>query len=773
MSGVEIIHHGVRTVTNGDVRLNPTPGQWGAIPQFVERKVDKKNQRIEAVLNYPQYDFQYSIRGEARDGGFYVGVYVDKPIPEALNGIAGLNLEFTPAAYFGKSFIMDEKQGLFPLYPSDLMETINGEIEPAPIVSGKHFVLAPDDPERHISIRSTDESELLLFDGRNQAQNGWFVVRSLLPAGKSGKIVEWFITAQTIPGWTRKPVIAHSQVGYHPSQQKIAVIELDKNDNAKSTVSLLKINSDGSVVKALSGTPQNWGAYLRYNYLKFDFSTVQEPGIYVLEYGEVRTDPFPIATGVYQKAWHPTLDVFFPVQMDHVFVREAYRVWHGAPHLDDALQAPVNHTHWDGWRQGAETGNKYKPLEHIPGLNVGGWFDAGDFDIQTPSQHAVVMGLVQAWEKFGLQRDETTINQKDRYVEMHVPDGQPDILQQIEHGVLQLVAQVKAVGYAINGITESHLYQYRHLGDAVNKTDNRVDNPVHNPRLESLRTDDRAGSTFDDRFAFTDRSSSMNYGTATSRAAASRALKGYNDRLSEECLAVAQQVWKDEHSHEPDFQGWERGFNINEFLILIEFRAAFELWRTTGDSTYKAHIDELLPAIEQQFDRNVALIAQIIPYMDESFKQRMKPLVKTYAGHLAGFDKLNPYGVLISTGGWAGNRGIIQMATTCYLLHQSFPDLIDREYVLRGLNYLYGYHPDSDISFVSAVGASSKKAAYGNNRADFTFIAGGVVPGVRILKPDFPENRDDYPFIWSENEYVIDIAAEYIFLVNAVNELLN
>jgi hypothetical protein len=27
-SGVEIIHHEVRTATNGDVRLNPTPEQW-------------------------------------------------------------------------------------------------------------------------------------------------------------------------------------------------------------------------------------------------------------------------------------------------------------------------------------------------------------------------------------------------------------------------------------------------------------------------------------------------------------------------------------------------------------------------------------------------------------------------------------------------------------------------------------------------------------------------------------------------------------------------
>ena len=36
---------------------------------------------------------------------------------------------------------------------------------------------------------------------------------------------------------------------------------------------------------------------------------------------------------------------------------------------------------------------------------------------------------------------------------------------------LKEMAQVKAIGYAIPGINESHLYQYRHLGDAVTKTD--------------------------------------------------------------------------------------------------------------------------------------------------------------------------------------------------------------------------------------------------------------------------------------------------------------
>ena len=69
------------------------------------------------------------------------------------------------------------------------------------------------------------------------------------------------------------------------------------------------------------------------------------------------------------------------------------------------------------------------------------------------------------------------------------------------------------------------------------------------------------------------------------------------------------------------------------------------------------------------------------------------------------------------------------------------------------------------------IGAHSKKVAYGNNRADFTTIAGGVVPGLLLLKPDYLENKDDWPFFWGENECIIDGGAWYVFLSNAVNEL--
>jgi endoglucanase len=53
---------------------------------------------------------------------------------------------------------------------------------------------------------------------------------------------------------------------------------------------------------------------------------------------------------------------------------------------------------------------------------------------------------------------------------------------------------------------------------------------------------------------------------------------------------------------------------------------------------------------------------------------------------------------------------------------------------------------------------SSKLVGYGNNRADYTFIPAGMIPGVVIIQPDFPELKDNWPFLWYENEYVVDAA---------------
>jgi endoglucanase len=767
ISGIEIIHHGVRTATNGDVRMNSTPGQWDPVPDLISRKVSLENKSIEVFLKYPTYEFTYSIKTEARDGGLYIRVNLDKPLPEALYGKAGFNLEFLPSAYFEKTYLMDAGSGLFPLYPSGPM-FINqpGKSDSYPLAHGKTLVLAPEDPARHITIQSK-EGELLLFDGRNQAQNGWFVVRTLIPTGKSGTVIEWFLQANTIPHWIRLPQIAHSQVGYHPQQQKIAVIELDKNDTIKADAHLLKVNENGQTTVAYSASPAKWGPYLRYVYSKFDFSTVKEDGVYIIEYAGQRTKPFRIAKDVYEKAWHLTQDVYMPVQMDHMLVNEAYRVWHGAAHLDDALQAPVNYKHFDLFAQGPTTDSPFKPGEHIPGLNIGGWFDAGDFDIRTQTQYDLLLSLVHAWETFPVKRDETTIDQQKRFVDIHVPDGKPDMLQQIEHGTLALIAQYRAIGHAIPGIIAPDLAQYTHLGDASTITDNVI---CTSP-LIPFKWEEFTKSNCDDRWAFTSKSSALNYGSIAALAAVSRVLRGYNDTLTAECIATAKKVWDEEHMHAPDT--FRYGNTTGGPLYMEELNAAVELLICTKESKYANRIVELIPYIEGNFNRVAFTAISAMPYMNESYKLTMETLVKKYKQGLDAYSGTNPFGVIITTGGWAGNGLVIDIAVTNYLLNKAFPEIIGPEYVLSGLNYLFGTHPDSDISFVSGVGTHSKKVAYGNNRANFTFIAGGIVPGVLILKPDFPENKEDWPFFWGENEYVVNLAGSYIYLVNAANDLLN
>lgn len=768
ISGIELIHHGVRTVTNGDVRLSPTPEQWDPIPQFVKKEVDKATGTVKVYLSYPTYKFEFTLEAKPYQEGVLLSVNTNQPLPQQLVGQAGFSLEFLPSAYFSKTYLMDKASGVLPLYPgSNMMLDKAGNAQPLPITQGKTLIMAPEDAERRVTITVKQGADLQLYDGRNKAQNGWFVVRSLLPAGKTGKIAAWYLTANVIPQWLRQPVIEYSQLGYHPNQQKVAVIELDKNDAPLPTARLLKLNANGSFTTQYQGATSRWGSYLRYNYAKFNFSQVKENGIYVIEYGKTRTQPFRIAADIYQTAWNPTLDVYFPVAMDHMYVKEAYRVWHGNSHMDDALQAPVNHEHFDLYAQGPETHTPYKPLQHIPGLNVGGWYDAGDFDIRTQTIYAVVMSLVQSWESFNIKRDETSINQNTKHVYLHVPDGKPDLLQQIEHGTLQLLAQHQAVGHAINGIVESRLTEYTHLGDASTKTDNLV----YNPKLDSLQSDGFTSGTYDDRLAFTTKSTPLNYGSIAALAAASRALRGYNDTLATACLTRARKVWADEHSHAPDL--FSHGNTTGGQLDDEEFRAAVELLITTKDQQYASRINSMWPVIEKRFARNAELAVRAMPYLDAGYAKKVETAVKAYKGQLTELAKQNPYGVFITRAGWAGNGQIIGAAITNYALHKAFPQIIDAETVYQGLNYIFGCHPGSNISFVSAVGTLSKEVAYGNNRADFSFIAGGIVPGALILNPNFPENKEDWPFLWGENEYVVNLGASYIYLVNAVNDMLS
>ena len=820
----------------------PTPEQWDLVATLKGRHADKANNRLTADLAFPTFDLSYTLEVEAEPGGVKVSINLDKPLPQKLAGRAGFNLEFLPSIYMGKTYLVDgTKAGIFPRTPNDPMVKVlplpdepkkayyledwdkaKGYTQPLPFAEGKSITLGVDDALARVNVTS-DTADLMLFDGRDRAQNGWFVLRSLIPSGKTTGAIVWHIRPDVIPNWTRPPMIAHSQVGYAPGFSKVAVLELDPKYNGPKTAKVLRLMEDGSYKQVFEGPITPSTPWLRYVYSKFDFTPVNDPGLYVIEYADQRTAPFPISKDAYANIWQDSLDHHIAVQMDHVSVREAYRVWHGASHLDDGRLAPVVGEQFDGWNQATATDGKYKGGDHIPGMNVGGWYDAGDFDLEEPAQLSVIQSLALAYREFDLKYDELTVDEVAREVEMHRPDGVPDTVQQVKHGALLILAQFHNIGHAIRGTHEPDLRQYTHLGDGASKTDGRI----YDPKLGPNEVKGDYSGKPDDRWIFTTTNPYFQWNAIAALAAASDVLKGWDDALAKDCLETAIKAWNDEKAHPTPSQAGrafddaaptgDPGVGVlaasqgavsgaqggvltdraarelrqilarlahKQFLqpalgrrgsgVAQDWAAALELTiATNGAEPYKSRLKELFPEVitPQQMELRGWTAVRALPYLDAGAKDQMREAVKTY---MAGLDKqldVTPFGVPPSLGTWGGSGAVVDMAIRMYFLHKAFPDLVSSEYTLRAVNYILGTHPVSSTSYVAGVGTVSKTKTYSNNRADNAYIPGAVIPGYIIIKPDFPECIDDFGFLWFEDEAVVAGSASWVVAGNAADAI--
>src|SRR5665213_3975233 len=173
-TAMELILHGQRIATNGDVRLMPTPEQWDLVATLKGRRADKANNRLTANLAFPTFDFSYTLEVAAEPGGVKVSINLDKPLPEKLAGRAGFNLEFLPSIYMGKAYLVDgSKAGIFPRTPDDEMVKVlpladepkkayyledwdkaKGYTQPLPFAEGRSITLGVDDALARVSVVS-------------------------------------------------------------------------------------------------------------------------------------------------------------------------------------------------------------------------------------------------------------------------------------------------------------------------------------------------------------------------------------------------------------------------------------------------------------------------------------------------------------------------------------------------------------------------------------------------------------------------------------------
>ena len=816
--GLEIIQHENRVATNGEIRLNPTPGQWqptaklgsgvqkqGVSPQTLaleSRKVDRENNEISIPCSfpdddlnrkgfnpiiYPDLNIKYTMRVKAEGQSIIVTVDFDEPIPDDWVDRIGYNLELFPGNLYGKHYYMDDKSGIFPRQ-AEGEAYINpaGEAEASPLAEGQTLVVAPECDLLRMKIESYD-SKLALLDGSLKHNNGWFVVRSLVPAGATKNAIHWKISPHVIPDFKYEPVVHLSQVGYHPDQKKVAYIELDKLETDIQTAVLYKVSVSGEYQTVMEQKPELWGQYLRYQYALLDFSDIKEPGIYRVKYGKFTSNSFQIDPDVYkQHVWQPTLDYFIPIQMCHMRVNQKYRVWHGCCHMDDALMMPLNVKHFDGYNNEGMTSTltSFKPLDHVPGLNVGGWHDAGDYDLRVESQAQAVTMLALAYEEFGINWDNTFVDQENHHVELHQPDGKPDLLQQVEHGVLSILAGYRQFGRLYRGIICPSLRQYVMLGDGSTMTDGKVfDNEAEKAKAANLdemwykKVAHRYSRIFDpemnlheveayipdldDRLVFTDERAGLQLIGATSLAIAARVLKGYNDSLAEECLLVAEDLWEANKDKDKDKDTsnrfWGAGAKMNTLCELII---------TTNSVEYKKELCNMKDDIAQNFRFTSSSIARVLSLIDcEDFKKAATKAAKANKPELDKMMSETPFGCPLRTPEYIGFNQ--------YFLSKAWPDIYTPDYLYAVVNYLLGCRPGSTTnSLVSGVGANSPVIAYGTNRADWSYIPGGTFwSAVNLVRPDFPEDKV-WPYLWQEREYIIGGACTYMFIVLAADHLL-
>lgn len=788
--GVSIIMHGHRIATNGDIRLEHTPGQWQPVPKQRNRTVDEKNNEIVSYMSYPDSSrhmvgfnpmiypdlhFNYTVRVKGEGNSVRVTVDLDRPIPAEYAGKVGFNMELFPGALFGKSWLMDGQSGIFPRQPNGPTQQWDSNIDKAwdnnnmkktpgdiadfnklarkdgynPIIAddivsepyaiGKSFTVCPEDEYSRFTIVS-EKSDLKLYDGRMNHNNGWFVVHCDIPAGATTAAVSWVITPNVEKDWVYSPVIQTSQVGYHPSQSKVAVIELDKRDMEIKTAQLFRLGKNGRE-KVADIKPERWGNFLRYNYLKCDFTGIKDEGMYQIQYGDSQFTLFRIAKDVYDRGvWQPVLEYFLPVQMCHMRVNEKYRVWHDFCHLDDARMAPALN-HIDGYRQDDNTRTKYKPGDFVPGLNRGGWHDAGDFDLRVESQSGESYILALAHEAFGVDYDATSIDQNKLVTEIHQPDGKSDLLQQVEHGALSVVGGYRALGRLYRGIICNDLRQYVLLGDAGSMTDNVKGND-------------------DDRWVFTEDNPPREFTTAAHLAAVSRVLKGFNDTLSVQSLDVARELFKVTREDNKSTSA--------------KIHAAVELYLTTGEDVYKSYLLSKQDYIVENIDRVAWFLGRADKAMaDAKFSKAIRKALVEYSKRIEEQGAETPYGIPYRPHIWGAGWGIQSFGFNQYFLNKSYPDLFKSDYIFNALNFVLGCHPGSNTaSFASGVGAVSATVGYGLNRADWSYIPGGVISGTALIRPDFPELLT-FPFLWQQTEYVLGGgSSHYMFLVLAAQQLL-
>jgi endoglucanase len=658
--------------------------------------------------------------------------------------------------YGGARYRADGAEGR---YPAEMPQS-------AGLVSAVHRLECDlDDPSLDLVIESPGG---ISVQDERQWNAPYYQVNVPFAPGDDVHLDVYLTLPDTLVG-VPKPRLCISQVGYPVRGLKYVVMEwpkaLPRPDDA---VRLLK---DGAVVRQGRFGPTVDYDYMQSSFAVFDFSDLNEPGEYRVAWsgGE---EPAQVRESVFDaRLWQPTLDCFIPWEMCHAALDFGGKLPSmKADFLDDGQRVAANSPDVDGYRSYECAGTPFKAGDYIP-CGLGGWHDAGDYDLNVPVQSYVIYKLALAYEEFGLDRDVATLDAKKQAFQLGRPDGVPDVLEQVEWGALWLLSMEQPDGRVFCGVCGTS--QQRNKGGLPEAVTDGV------PR------------TGDERKVYVDYSSEVQLDAVVGLSAAGRVLRASRPELADRCVKAASKAFDYFSTHPEVYRtcSYANGDPAHGRDSGVAAAAA-ELYMTTKDPAVLSRLDGMAPTIASlqvnwparystapgNFWYAPPILARLYPRLPEGkLKDAVLTLCQRAARQQVELSSPRPWPYYSwHFGQWGSDGHIVNRVFDAYYLEKVVPGVFTVKDSLRDMYWLFGLHPVNSVVFVCDIGYPGPRHLYNGRlfglygRDKESSVPGAVVPGMSSVADAGMLVFNDMPGNYFNDEACIYTAASYVFAVNAL-----
>jgi endoglucanase len=566
-----------------------------------------------------------------------------------------------------------------------------------------------------------------------------------------------------------------NQLGFAPADEKWVIVEDSKNTGIETVARLQrKFKKGWGTVRQLEveAEESRWGS----RFLRFNFSSYTREGTYRIAFDGTISITFKIGKDVYKDLQADTLEQYLPIQMSHISVSFG-KLGHDRCFMDDGIHIGPGVQGPDNFESFKQMEPDSKPGTHMF-LNVGGWHDAGDYDINVANNSFAVLMLSWSYERFGDKRDVYGIRWQSRQLNTKKGNKIPDVVEQIAWGAEWLLSMQAENGRVYDAVVA----RTSALAFADKAPEKLTDNKFYEGSIQPGSVSNTS-AVRDDRDVYTNTTTPNLLKFIAATAAASRAVKGDDYELSNRLIKASEKAWSYFRSNSQIWTGPNDQYRYGKEQMMLS--AAAELYRTTGKIEYlnyirsnQGWIDEMSvewPGYINSYGNWFALpFLAKIDSGDNNLRDRVRRAVQRWVDYNSKVEAGNIFGVNIDnlSRWWGCNADFLGFAATYSILCEEFPTTVPARRGKRYLHWVLGLHPGPNYSFVTGVGANSPKFPHSQLLIDLYGktpggIAGGVVPGLQLTADNKRLNYSDDREIYEQNEYTLDSAASFLYAAQA------